>query len=49
MYNFGSPRVGNKRFADMYNQVIVLVIVRGTYQFQSYVVNRALLFAMPSE
>ncbi|KAG0615812.1 hypothetical protein M758_5G068700 [Ceratodon purpureus] len=22
MYNFGSPRVGNKRFADMYNQAI---------------------------
>lgn len=22
MYNFGSPRVGNKRFADMYNQAV---------------------------
>lgn len=21
MYNFGSPRVGNKRFADVYNEV----------------------------
>lgn len=21
MYNFGSPRVGNKRFAEVYNQV----------------------------
>ncbi|KAJ0092471.1 hypothetical protein Patl1_25753 [Pistacia atlantica] len=22
MYNFGSPRVGNKKFADVYNEVI---------------------------
>ncbi|RVW38708.1 hypothetical protein CK203_077483 [Vitis vinifera] len=22
MYNFGSPRVGNKRFAEVYNEVI---------------------------
>lgn len=22
MYNFGSPRVGNRRFAEVYNQVI---------------------------
>jgi predicted lipase len=30
MYNFGSPRVGTKRFADMYNQVSMLAIVFGT-------------------
>ena len=23
MYNFGSPRVGNKKFAEVYNQVTV--------------------------
>lgn len=30
MYNFGSPRVGNKRFADSYNQVIKSAIVPST-------------------
>lgn len=27
MYNFGSPRVGNRRFAEVYNAVIILFIL----------------------
>lgn len=27
MYNFGSPRVGNKKFAELYNEVIKIDII----------------------
>jgi hypothetical protein len=27
MYNFGSPRVGNKKFAELYNEVIEIDII----------------------
>jgi hypothetical protein len=27
MYNFGSPRVGNKKFAELYNEVVKIDII----------------------
>lgn len=27
MYNFGSPRVGNRKFADVYNEVTMFIVV----------------------
>lgn len=27
MYNFGSPRVGNRRFAELYNEVFELSMI----------------------
>jgi len=27
MYNFGSPRVGNKKFAEVYNEVRFLIVI----------------------
>lgn len=33
MYNFGSPRVGNKRFADIYNEVKVSIVVALQFAF----------------
>jgi hypothetical protein len=40
MYNFGSPRVGNKKFAELYNEVIKIdIIFKFFSQFFSFSLN----------